>query len=114
MYAYLSGRCVRVLWSVCVFWSVCVCLRPARVCLWLVCVQSCIFYTAACSPKDYGSGLPLPSQRAAHFSALKPSPIPNYMRVKPGLPLLPPPHIRQQKSDKGKPEQKEKQNEHLD
>ena len=59
------------------------------VCVWRV---FCIYYPTACSPKGYGSGLPLPSWTAAHFSAIKhtkkPNPVPNYMRVKPGRPDL--------------------------
>ena len=35
-------------------------------------VFSFISYPTACSPKGYGSGLPLPSRTAAHSSAFKP------------------------------------------
>ena len=46
---------------------------------------SCIFSTAICSPRGYGSS-------SNHFSAFKePIPVPNHIRVIPGLPdLLPP------------------------
>ena len=75
--------------------------------------MSCISYPTTCSPKGYGSGLPLPSDSAPIFPPLKthkdPDPIPNDMSVTPGLPdLLPPLATRQRKSRTRTRKRKEK------
>ena len=71
---------------------------------------SFIFYPTACSPKGYGSGLPLPSRTAAHFPAFKPESCPQLHASHTGATLSPSPHTRQIKGDTRKPEQNKNKN----
>ena len=59
-------------------------------------VCSCVFYPTACSLKGYGSGLPLPSRTAAHFSALNRILSLSLCETNRGCPISFP-HIRQRK-----------------
>ena len=57
-------------------------------------VYSLIYYPTVCSPKGYGSGLPLPSRITAHFSAFKPESCPHLHTSYAGATLSSSPYIR--------------------
>ena len=64
----------------------------------LFCVyMSPTWYPTACSPKGYGSSLPLPSRTAAHFPAFKPESCPHLHTSYTGATLSPSPYICQRK-----------------